>query len=129
MKLNAVGVVSTDLSKTISFYKLLGFTFGELSPDEKHVESVGSAGSAKLMIDTQDVVKDIIGETPKPGNHSSFAVEYAGSSQVNEVAERIAKAGFSVSKEPWDAFWGQRYAVVEDPDGYKVDLYAQLDSK
>lgn len=21
------------------------------------------------------------------------------------------------SKEPWDAFWGQRYVVVEDPSG------------
>jgi uncharacterized glyoxalase superfamily protein PhnB len=29
-------------------------------------------------------------------------------------------------KEPWDAFWGQRYAVVADPDGNHVDLYAPL---
>ena len=28
--------------------------------------------------------------------------------------------------EPWDAVWGQRYAVVHDPDGNPVDLYAAL---
>ena len=26
--------------------------------------------------------------------------------------------------KPWDAFWGQRYAVLHDPDGHQVDLYA-----
>jgi catechol 2,3-dioxygenase-like lactoylglutathione lyase family enzyme len=28
--------------------------------------------------------------------------------------------------EPWDAFWGMRYAVVRDPDGTPVDLFARL---
>ena len=28
--------------------------------------------------------------------------------------------------EPWDAFWGQRYATVLDPDGNSVDLFAAL---
>jgi len=30
------------------------------------------------------------------------------------------------SEEPWDAFWGQRYAIVRDPDGNGVDLFAPL---
>jgi catechol 2,3-dioxygenase-like lactoylglutathione lyase family enzyme len=29
-------------------------------------------------------------------------------------------------KEPYDAFWGQRYANVADPDGNAVDLFAPL---
>ncbi|MFL6036949.1 MAG: glyoxalase, partial [Gaiellaceae bacterium] len=28
--------------------------------------------------------------------------------------------------EPFDAFWGQRYATVVDPDGNAVDLFAPL---
>jgi uncharacterized glyoxalase superfamily protein PhnB len=28
--------------------------------------------------------------------------------------------------EPMDAFWGQRYAQVKDPDGTVIDLYATL---
>jgi uncharacterized glyoxalase superfamily protein PhnB len=27
---------------------------------------------------------------------------------------------------PYDAPWGQRYATVADPDGYRVDLFALL---
>jgi len=31
-----------------------------------------------------------------------------------------------VRRKPWDAFWGQRYAQLPDPDGVPVDLYAGL---
>jgi hypothetical protein len=30
-------------------------------------------------------------------------------------------------REPWDAFCGQRYAMVKDPDGNPVDLFASLE--
>ena len=78
------------------------------------------------MIDTKNVVKDIIGEDPKPGNHSSFAIQYNSAEEVNKIITDVMSGGFKVIKEPWNAFWGQRYAVVEDPDGYRVDLYAPL---
>ena len=29
-------------------------------------------------------------------------------------------------KAPWDAPWGQRYALVRDPDGNAVDLFCPL---
>ena len=126
MKLNAAGVTTTNLQKTVEFYTILGFTFPEHKEDEQHLESVVTERSIKLMIDAKNIVKDIIGEDPKPGNHSSFAIEYDSPKEVDSVAEKIKAAGFKIVKEPWDAFWGQRYAVVEDPDGYKVDLYASL---
>lgn len=126
MKLNAVAVTSTNLKKTVAFYQLLGFQFGEFKDDEQHLEALTVPGSARLMIDTSNMIKDIIGESPKPGNHSSFAIEYENSEELNQVAKKVIEAGFKVVKEPWDAFWGQRYAIVADPDGYKVDLYAAL---
>lgn len=126
MKLDAVGVVSTDIDKTISFYELLGFSFGELTPDKKHVESISEGTSIRLMIDSEDVIKEIIGETSTPSNHSMFAIQYSSPDEVDSVVAKIKAAGFTVVKEPWNAFWGQRYAVVADPDNYKVDLYAQI---
>ena len=38
----------------------------------------------------------------------------------------LVAAGYQGGKEPWDAFWGQRYAQVFDPDGNSVDLFAPL---
>ena len=81
MNLNAVGVASSNITKTLEFYKLLGFEFGE--PMGDHYESSATSSSAKLMIDGKKTVKDIIGEDPKPGNHSSFAIQYDSAEEVN----------------------------------------------
>jgi len=44
----------------------------------------------------------------------------------DDVYAQAVEAGFHGDKEPWDAFWGQRYAQVRDPDGVTVALYAAL---
>lgn len=126
MKLNAIGVTTSNLTKTVQFYSLLGFNFPEFKEDEDHLEPETQHGGARLMIDSKKLITEIMGEEPRPSNHSAFAVEYDSPDEVNTVAQHIEKSGFKIVKEPWDAFWGQRYCIVEDPDGYKVDLYAQL---
>jgi uncharacterized glyoxalase superfamily protein PhnB len=45
---------------------------------------------------------------------------------VDETYAKVTDAGFTGEKEPEDAFWGQRYAQLQDPDGVTVDLYAAL---
>ena len=40
----------------------------------------------------------------------------------------LVAAGHRSHRAPWDAFWGQRYATVLDPDGNAVDLFAALGS-
>lgn len=126
MKIDAVGVASSDLKKTVVFYETLGFEFPEYDEDSDHLEPVAPDGSARLMIDSVKLMSELIGEAPRHGNHSAFAILYDSSSEVDEVAARVQAAGFNVVTEPWDAFWGQRYCVVQDPDGYKVDLFATL---
>lgn len=126
MKIDAVGIASSDFKKTVAFYELLGFEFPDHGEEDQHLEPKPSEGSARLMIDAKALLKDILGEEPKPGNHSAFAIQYESPAEVDAVASRVAAAGFGVVRAPWDAVWGQRYAVVEDPDGYRVDLYAAL---
>ncbi|HEY1521808.1 MAG TPA: VOC family protein [Solirubrobacteraceae bacterium] len=46
--------------------------------------------------------------------------------EVDRLYREIVDAGAQTYKEPWDAFWGQRYAQVKDPDGNVVDLFAPL---
>ena len=42
-------------------------------------------------------------------------------------ALKLEAAGYPGHKAPWDAFWGQRYAVAVDPDGNHVSLFAPLE--
>jgi catechol 2,3-dioxygenase-like lactoylglutathione lyase family enzyme len=126
MKLNAVGVTASNITKSVEFYTLLGFQFSSFKPEDDHVESIPDADSAKLMIDSVKLATELIGEAPTHSNHSGFALEYDIPTEIDEIVSKIEAAGFKIAKEPWDAFWGQRYAVVIDPEGYLVDLYCRL---
>jgi uncharacterized glyoxalase superfamily protein PhnB len=45
---------------------------------------------------------------------------------VDRLYRELTERGAPGHKEPWDAFWGQRYAQVKDPDGGVIDLFAPL---
>ena len=124
MQLDAVSVSSRDLRRTAEFYALLGFVFPEITADQKHLEPITKAGEVRLMIDEREFVRSMIGVEPKPPTHSSFAMKCENAATVDAAANRVKAAGFTVVKEPWDAFWGQRYVIVADPDGYMIDLFA-----
>ena len=123
MNIAAVAVSAADLSRAIAFYELLGFRFPPLEADTKHVEA---DGDVRLMIDEAAFLTELHGEPPRPGNAAGFAVLFDSPGEVDAVASRVAAAGHSVITEPYDAPWGQRYATVADPDGYRTDLFALL---
>ncbi len=41
---------------------------------------------------------------------------------VDEVFHDMTSAGYRGLQAPHDAFWGARYAIIEDPDGIAVGL-------
>lgn len=125
MKIDAVGITTTNMTRTVEFYELLGFEFGEYDPNDDHLEPISPSG-VRLMIDTAELSEKIHGERPRPSNQSQFAILYDSAEEVNQVAAKVEVAGYKIMKQPWDAFWGQRYCVVADPDGYMLDLFAQL---
>ena len=123
MQIAAVAVSATDLSRAVAFYELLGFRFPPLQGDTKHVES--EAG-VRLMIDEAAFLTSLHGEAPRPGNTAGFAILFDTPQGVDDAAARLADAGHTVITPPYDAPWGQRYATVADPDGYRTDLFALL---
>ena len=123
MKIAAVAVSAADMSRAVAFYELLGFRFPALEPETKHIEA---DGDVRLMIDEGAFLTELHGEAPEPGNTAGFAVLFESPAEVDGVASRVADAGHTVVTPPYDATWGQRYATVADPDGYRTDLFALL---
>jgi catechol 2,3-dioxygenase-like lactoylglutathione lyase family enzyme len=124
-QLNAIGIVVSDMGRSISFYRLLGVDVPE-TPGEGHVDTFLPNG-VRFMLDTEAVVRSFRPDwTRETGNQLALAFECSRPSEVDEVYRRAVDAGFHGEKEPWDAFWGQRYAQLQDPDGVGVDLYAAL---
>ena len=126
MRVDAIAVSSKDFKKSVEFYQLLGFTFDENQDlNSDHIEATDKDGM-RLLFDRVKLHKEMSGHEPTPANHSNFALLCDSVDEVNQIAEKIKNEGFKITKEPWDAFWGQRYCIVEDPDGYKIDLFAEL---
>ena len=124
-QLNAVGIVSSDMAESIRFYRLLGLDVPE-TPDEGHVDAFLPSG-VRFMLDSEETVKSFRPDWERAtGNQVGLALECGSPAEVDEVYARAVAAGFHGEKEPWDAFWGQRYAQLADPDGVPVDLYAAL---
>ena len=123
-ELNAIGIVSSNLRASIAFYRLLGVDFPE--DGEGHIEATLPSGT-RFMLDPEDVVTSFRPDwTRDTGNQLALAFECASPAEVDELYEQVTAAGFVGEKEPWDAFWGQRYAQLSDPDGVPVDLFAAL---
>ena len=124
-QLNAIGIAVSDMGRSIAFYRLLGLDVPD-TPDEAHVDAFLPNG-VRFMLDSEEVIHSFLPEWQRTdGNQISLALECASPAEVDEIFARVTEAGFEGEKEPWDAFWGQRYALLGDPDGVRVNLYAPL---
>ena len=124
-QLNAIGIVASDMAASIRFYRLLGLDVPD-TPSEGHVDTFLPNG-VRFMLDSEEVIRSFRPDwSRKTGNQISIAFECDEPDEVDAVYRRVVEAGFDGEKEPWDAFWGQRYAQLRDPDGVPVDLYAAL---
>jgi uncharacterized glyoxalase superfamily protein PhnB len=123
--LNAVGIVTADMARSLEFYRLLGLDVPD-TREAGHVNIEASDG-LRLMFDSEEEIRKFRPEwTRAPGNQIGLAFQCRIPSEVDELYARMTDAGFTGDNPPWDAFWGQRYAQLRDPDGVPVDLYAAL---
>ncbi|WP_427919282.1 VOC family protein [Streptomyces sp. cg40] len=127
-RFDAIGLVVSDMAASVAFYRRLGFGFPEGAEDQPHAESQ-LPGGLRLLLDTEDTVRSFhTGWQPPTGGsgRAALALLCDDAAEVDRVYEELVGAGHHGELKPWDAFWGQRYAVVHDPDGNGVDLFAPL---
>lgn len=129
LSLDALGIVVSDMARALVFYRLLGLDFPEGAAAEGHTEAVLPDGM-RLMLDTEDLMRSFDDGfvPPEPPGRVTLAFLCASPVEVDVRHAAIVAAGFESHLEPFDAFWGQRYATVLDPDGTKIDLFAPLEA-
>ena len=127
--LDVIGVIVSDLHTAVQFYARLGVRFPEeIDPQgHGHVEAA-LPGGLRFTLDSETSIRAFDPEWAPPthGHRMTLAFRCESAADVDRLYRELTDAGASVYKEPWDAFWGQRYAQVTDPDGNVVDLFAPL---
>jgi catechol 2,3-dioxygenase-like lactoylglutathione lyase family enzyme len=125
--MDLIGLVVSDMAASLAFYRRLGLDVPPESDGAPHVETT-LPGGLRMAWDTVETIRSFDpGWTPPAGGpRVALAFACADPAEVDSVYAELVDAGHVGHKEPWDAFWGMRYAVLHDPDGNAVDLFARL---
>jgi uncharacterized glyoxalase superfamily protein PhnB len=124
-RLDLVGIVVSDMARAIEFYRRLGLDFPDDTENHGHVEA--TAGGMRVALDSEETIRSFDPSWESGGSgRIGLAFLCESPAEVDRLYRELVDAGAEPHKEPWDAFWGQRYAQVRDPDGNGVDLFAPL---
>ena len=124
-RLDAIGVIVSDMARAIDFYRLVGLEF---EGDDVHAEAAGPGG-LRVMLDSEASVMSFSDWQPPTGGGPRTALAFLcdTTADVDRLFEDLVAAGGHGHLPPFDAPWGQRYATVHDHDGNAVDLFAPLE--
>ena len=126
-RFDLIGLVVADMARSLAFYRKLGLDIPGTADSEDHVEA-SLPGGLRMAWDTVETIKSFDPSwTPPSGGHGiGLAFLCSDPAEVDRLYGELVAAGSEGHLPPWDAFWGQRYATVRDPDGNGVDLFAPL---
>jgi catechol 2,3-dioxygenase-like lactoylglutathione lyase family enzyme len=133
--LDQLNIVSGDPAASTAFYRRLGVEI----PDQAIWRTAsgahhanGRSGDAGLELDSAAFAQiwnsgwrgrdDLKGRVV-------VGFRVASRAAVDETYADLTGAGYAGLQPPYDAFWGARYAVVEDPDGVAVGLMSPISSE
>jgi lactoylglutathione lyase len=115
-------IYANDVDATAAFYVRLGWVeqFRMPSPD-------GTAGYVGLVRDGVDLAVTTV-ETPRtfigvePGGGGPRFELYVFVDDLDATVADLRDAGVDIVREPADMPWGERVAIVTDPEGNPVVL-------
>lgn len=123
---HTIDIVVADMGAALKFYRTLGLAAPEGMEDEEQVQ-VPTPGGATLGFLNEEMMKGHNPHWVEPvGQRVTFACRCDSGEEVNMTYARMTEAGYEGRQEPWDSPWGQRYAMLGDPDGNRVDLFAAI---
>ena len=124
-RLDLIGLVVADMARSLAFYRRLGLEVPPEADGQPHVEAA-LPGGLRLAWDTVETIRSFDPDWAPPGggHRIGLAFRLDAPADVDHAYAELVALGYAGHKAPWDAFWGQRYAIVHDPDGNPVDLFA-----
>jgi catechol 2,3-dioxygenase-like lactoylglutathione lyase family enzyme len=126
--LNQINLVVRDMEAMTAFYRRLGVRIDDPPPPwDRHHRTAATPEGLDLDLDSREFAA---------GWNRGWSAADAGvvigfrvrdREAVDQTYQGLTNAGYVGQQPPYDAFWGVRYAVVEDPDGNSVGLMSPVD--
>lgn len=131
---NLIDLVVRNMDATLAFYRRLGLNIPDArvwrTESGAHHAEVQMPSGVTIHFDSIPLAKSYNTgwrEQAAGGSRSVLGFSLASRDAVDEQYAALVAAGYTGSQPPYDAFWGARYAIIEDPDGNHVGLMSPVD--
>ncbi|MGP3989962.1 VOC family protein [Streptomyces sp. 3N207] len=127
-RFDLIGIATSDLAASLAFYRRLGLDIPAEADTQPHVECT-VPGGVRIAWDTEETIRSFDPDwtaPPRGAGRIGLAFLCDSPAEVDKLYGELTDAGYEGHYAPWNADWGQRYAVVLDPDGNGIDLFAPL---
>jgi catechol 2,3-dioxygenase-like lactoylglutathione lyase family enzyme len=119
-------LVVSDMEAAVTFYRRLGLEIPDTDPAfQSHHRSAQLEGGIALDLDSAEFARHW--DRGWRGGTGVLGLKVDSRERVDEIYADLTGAGYRGQQPPFDAFWGARYAVIEDPDGNAVGLMSPID--
>ncbi len=130
-RLDQFTLVVSDMTASVDFYRLLGLDIPDTLPEwQARHRSAATDDGIDLDFDSVEFAQQW--NRGQPGDVTRgpgvLGFKFGSRDAVDETYARLTAAGHRSQQPPYDAFWGARYAIVEDPDGNAVGLMSPIDA-
>ncbi len=129
--LDQINLVVSDMDATVAFYTRLGLTIPDTTPEwQQHHRNAALPGGISLDFDSEAFAR-VWNRGWQRGTGAGMGVlgfRLPSRAAVDQLYAELTGAGYAGQQPPYDAFWGARYAIVSDPDGYAVGLMSPVDA-
>jgi catechol 2,3-dioxygenase-like lactoylglutathione lyase family enzyme len=126
--LNQFNLVVNDMTGTVAFYRRLGLTIPDTPPEwSSHHRTASMPDGVDLDFDSTEFAEVWDEGWAGQGRMGVLGFAVATRDAVDATYADLTGAGYRGEQPPYDAFWGARYAIVQDPDGNPVGLMSPVD--
>ncbi len=126
--LSQLNLVVRDMDAAVDFYRRLGIEIPDTLPDwQAHHRTADLGGEVSIDLDSTAFAPQWNAGWPASQTGVVVGFRVATREDVDALYEELTGAGHVGQQPPYDAFWGARYAIVEDPSGNAVGLMSPSD--
>jgi catechol 2,3-dioxygenase-like lactoylglutathione lyase family enzyme len=121
-----INLVVSNMEASVRFYRHLGLDIPDTEPAwQGHHRTAKVTEGLDLDLDSEEFAQ----HWDRGWNGGRVVIGFKVDSRelVDELYQELTEAGHRGQQAPYDAFWGARYAVVEDPDGNPVGVMSPVD--
>lgn len=127
-----INLIARDLDLTLAFYRRLGLDIPDAwsTASGAHHAEVRMPSGVCLEFDSVEFSRHWNAGARVPtgdGCRVVLGFTVASREAVDALHSELVQSGAPSRQEPYDAFWGARYAIVADPDGNDVGLMSPID--